>query len=127
MASAIRTKSRARAPGETRQPAIRSACCKTLLADRFQLKMHRESREMQVYNLVVGSSGPKIKPVLCRPAEDGRRRLIRVADSQCGTPISPSPNSITDIMSQFDRPLLDKTGLTGAFDFTLEYRPQPPA
>jgi len=36
------------------------------------------------------------------------------------------PEFIAEIMSQFDRPLLDKTGLTGGFDFTLEYRPQPP-
>jgi uncharacterized protein (TIGR03435 family) len=34
----------------------------TLLADRFQLKLHHETRELPVYALVVGKNGPKLKP-----------------------------------------------------------------
>ena len=117
----------ARAPGET--PPTRDqvrAMLQTLLADRFQLKMHRESREMPVYNLVVGSGGPKIKPSTSTDppkmgGEGSSGSQIRMRYSNF-----PIPEFIAEIMSQFDRPLLDKTGLTGGFDFTLEYRPQPP-
>ena len=98
----------------------------TLLADRFQLRMHRESREMPVYNLLVGSGGPKIRPSNStdpRKMEGegsfGSQVRIRYTNFSIA-------DFIAEIMSQFDRPLLDKTGLTGGFDFTLEYRAQPP-
>ncbi len=66
----------------------------TLLADRFQLKLHREQRELPVYALTVGKSGSKLKEI--------------PADSQSGM----SVQSLISILAHFvDRPVLDKTGL----------------
>jgi uncharacterized protein (TIGR03435 family) len=43
----------------------------TLLTDRFKLAVHRETRQEQVYSLVVGKSGSKLQD-----AGDGRKNLI---------------------------------------------------
>lgn len=117
----------ARAPGETAptRGEVR-AMLQGLLADRFQLQMHRESREMPVYNLLVGSGAPKIKPSSSTdvPRMEGEGSFgaqVRVRYTNFSI-----ADFVIDMMSQFDRPLLDKTGLTGGFDFTLEYRSQPP-
>ncbi len=66
----------------------------TLLADRFELKSHREQRELAVYHLVLAKNGPKLKEI--------------PADSKSGA----SMQGLTRIIGNFvDRPVLDKTGL----------------
>ena len=91
----------------------------TMLADRFQLKIHRESKELAVYALIVGKSGPKLKEsTAAGPA--GYR----------GTPgqFTFSNGSITSLVSfltnRVDRHVLDRTGLTGSYDFKLEWTPE---
>ena len=55
----------------------------SMLEDRFQLKAHLETREMPIYNLVVGKDGPKIKK-----SEDQTPPPITAASRQ---PCSPAP------------------------------------
>jgi uncharacterized protein (TIGR03435 family) len=45
----------------------------TLLEDRFKLKVHRETREMSVYKVVIAKNGPKLKAAGRRVQADGRR------------------------------------------------------
>jgi uncharacterized protein (TIGR03435 family) len=118
----------ARAPGE-RAPSIDEAraMLRTLLADRFKLRVHRETKEMQVYALVVGKNGPRLKAssasdqcsVHTALASDGRNN--EETFSNC--PIERLADRLTNIG---DRPVLDQTGLTGNYDFRLvaipEYR-----
>jgi uncharacterized protein (TIGR03435 family) len=90
----------------------------TLLADRFQLKLHRETREIAVYDLVVAKNGPKLKESAgAKPAEDpvtvGTIERWSFTDRTI-------PGLIDLIKATVDRPILDKTGLTGHYDFSIE-------
>ena len=107
-----------------------------LLADRFGLKTHKEDREQSVYLLVVGKDGPKLQegketdmhPVLGpdgQPLVQGRmefRPLPTGGDRVRGYNVSTS--ILADfLVLQLSRPVLDKTGLTGSYTFTLEWTP----
>jgi uncharacterized protein (TIGR03435 family) len=89
----------------------------TLLADRFQLKFHRETRELPVYLLVVAKSGPRL-----HEAENplhgiaGRPRSIesKGADMQA---------LAATLARRLGYTVIDKTGLTGSYDFTLTFDP----
>jgi uncharacterized protein (TIGR03435 family) len=87
-----------------------------LLADRFHLKLHKEIREGPVYTLSIAKSGLKMNPVAA-----GKNRTA---------PISDAPNYLCywlGLKLQYDqRPVVDKTGLTGTYDFKLSFRPQLP-
>ena len=118
----------ARAPGDA-VPTVAQVrqMMQTLLADRFQLRVSRRNEVMPVYNLVVAPSGAKLKP----SASADSAPLIRAEGSvgvhvrqQC---VNLSMADLVEMVRrQFDRPLLDKTGLTGGFDFSLDYVWQPP-
>ena len=110
-----------------------------LLEDRFKLKIHRETRELPVYALVLAKGGSKMKEVTA-PSPDaspvasgsaGRTGAgggpgISVSGGRGGvmtaTGTSMSINAlIHTISTSLDRPLIDKTGLTGYYDFSLEW------
>lgn len=89
-----------------------------LLADRFGLIFHRETKALVVYSLVVGKTGPKLKeggtkgPYLSRPAPG---KLV-------GTRASMA--ALTRALSgSLGRPINDETGLKGQYDFTLTWTP----
>jgi uncharacterized protein (TIGR03435 family) len=96
---------------------------RTLLSERFQLKIHRDMKEMPVYILAVAGSGLKMK-----------RRADGDANAPGGMPIAgakiPGRNTTIQFLAYglqelLDRPVLDKTGVTGRFDFDLSWRPDP--
>jgi uncharacterized protein (TIGR03435 family) len=98
----------------------------SLLADRFKLKVHHETREMQVYALVVGKNGPKLKD----SAPDanpmayfnvvGRNYRVTRAKATMDDVVQAIGNSF------LDRPVLDQTGLTGTYNLSLTYTPDIP-
>lgn len=97
-----------------------------LLADRFHLKLHHDSKEVAVYNLVVDKNGPKMKEsspgTECKPEMlEASGALFRVKFSNCAV-----PDFLKLIASTVDRPLIDRTGLKPAYDFTLEFTPRRP-
>ena len=88
-----------------------------LLEDRFQLKIHRETKELPAYVLVVGKSGPKIqasKDSLV-PAGLGVGRGSITARSV------PIANVATALSRLLGRPVVDETQLSGNYDFKLHY------
>lgn len=91
----------------------------TLLADRFRLKLHHETRELPVYDLVVGKNGMKLKE------STGASAPQPVTFSAPLVRFNLSDKSMADFIGvlagNVDRPVLDKTGLTGRYDFTLEF------
>jgi uncharacterized protein (TIGR03435 family) len=102
------------------QPSLRQlqSMTKKLLADRFQLKMHSESRELSVYALTVAKDGPKFTK------SKGDPNLLGDENDQNHNGIvtqSITNMSMTDftlVMQYYvDRPLVDQTGLTGKWDF----------
>jgi uncharacterized protein (TIGR03435 family) len=95
-----------------------------LLADRFQLKLHRDQKELSVYHLVVAKKSPKLKP--SAPEE----KFGQTFDQATPGSIRSSFTKIT--MADFvhlvsvyaDRPVIDKTGLDGEYDYSIEWTPQ---
>lgn len=95
----------------------------TLLADRFKLKVHFETREMPVYALVIAKGGPKLTP-----AKDGESsRLVTLPDNEQETEMTASAVTLDQFVHSplwggGGRLVVDQTGLKGTYDFTLKWR-----
>jgi uncharacterized protein (TIGR03435 family) len=94
----------------------------TLLVDRFGLKFHRDTKEMPVYALVVGKNGPKLK----ESAPDAEK-LLTLGSADGHTRMTVTKGDMAQLVGEFsningvDRPTVDKTGLTGAYDYQLDW------
>ena len=118
----------ARAPGDATPDLTQvREMTQTLLAERFQLKVSRSNQVMPVYNLTVAPGGPKLKPA---SFPDDPPQTRNEGSTRAHARLRYRNFSMADLVEavrrQFDRPLLDKTGLTGGFDFSLDYEEQPP-
>jgi uncharacterized protein (TIGR03435 family) len=105
-----------------------------LLEDRFQLKIHRETREGPVYFLTVARGGPKLHSFIegsCTPWSVPPPPL-QPGTKYCGSMISgisPSVEVLGATLDEFSktlrlvvgRPVIDKTGITGRFDIRAEF------
>jgi uncharacterized protein (TIGR03435 family) len=89
-----------------------------LLADRFQLKFHRETRELPEYLLVVAKNGSKLHEAEKNPRRGTQGNPGKIVGMGVG---------VADLVIALGRRLgytvIDKTGLTGLYDFTLTYDP----
>jgi uncharacterized protein (TIGR03435 family) len=111
----------ARADGTpTREQA--DAMLQTLLADRFHVKLHREMKDLPVYDLVIAKNGPKLKE---SPAD--ATSMISIQGTTGPQKRTYSKSTVaglaTGLAGAAGRPVIDKTGLTGSYDFSLEYSP----
>jgi uncharacterized protein (TIGR03435 family) len=87
-----------------------------LLADRFKLAMHRETRTLPVYELLVGKNGPKFQ----KTQSEGES-LFQPSNKMTITIARMPMAQFMDFLSQPLRmPVLDKTGLKGRYDFKLD-------
>jgi uncharacterized protein (TIGR03435 family) len=113
----------------------------SLLEDRLQLKIHRETRELPVYELLVAKGGSKMSlsadqspekppepgspplsmPQRGAPAPRGMMKMGRGSLETNGVPIS---NFIMGLSQQLGRPVIDKTGLKGFYDIKLQWSPE---
>lgn len=93
-----------------------------LLADRFHLTFHYEQRELSVYALSLDKGGPKLTPTTRQPS-DGTN--FSYTNQVVLTVKNASMATVADGMqaSFLDRPVVDHTGLTGRYDFTLKWTP----
>ncbi len=91
-----------------------------LLADRFQLTIHRDTKELPVYALVVGKNGPKLK----ESASNGPGAQIRMGRGV----INGQAMGMGMLASELSRPLgrtvIDRTGLKGQYEIKLEWTPE---
>ena len=105
---------------------------RSLVAERFKLTQHSEMREMRVYELVIGKSGPKI-----RPSSDGENPTARAGfhfhgdlrqfADLLGVQLSiPAPVNPAEPVRASASPILvlDKTELPGIFDFSVDIHPE---
>lgn len=119
------------------------AMWRNLLTERFGVALHHESKELQVEELVIAKGGPKLKESKEDPATpppEGPPKLNHgeLAGPGLVTRIFPDPHGpraltvakaqpisqlATMLTNQLHRPVLDKTGLTGKYDFSLEFAP----
>jgi bla regulator protein blaR1 len=90
-----------------------------LLAERFQLAVHRETKEQSVYALVIGKSGSKLKET---KGEGRRMGITRGKIDAQGVPLQIFVQNLSSLLG---RPVLDQTGLKGDYDFELSWTPDP--
>jgi uncharacterized protein (TIGR03435 family) len=104
-------------------PAQFRQMVKSLLADRFQLKLHTEMREMPVYAIVVGKGGIKFKESEADPdvmglySLKGRNNVITLPRATMSDLVDAVANGM------LDRPVVEHTGLTGTYSIKLTYTP----
>jgi len=97
------------------------AMLRTLIEDRFQLKMHRESKEMPVYELVQGKAGVKLDKAE-QPTAPARVMMEGYGDGVMhATIVSANMSNFSDMLGRWtDRPVIDKTGIADKFDIKLD-------
>ena len=115
-----------------------------LLAERFGLVVHTETRELPVYELIVASADGRLGPRISAAKIDcmaamiaaGRGKGEMPPPSQCGgsggsgrisTRGAIMPSFVRSLSGLTGRIVLDRTGLTGGFDFDLEFAPESAA
>jgi uncharacterized protein (TIGR03435 family) len=150
--------------------AARQHMLQLLLADRFKLTLHRETKELAVYNLVVAKGGPKLQESKPEDKSADAEKLTKegLAKSLAEKGGSSGPSSVSSggssggggksvllggagganisfsrggsrnmngrgatmeglaatLANICNRPVFDKTGLTGKYDYKLEYAPE---
>ncbi len=91
---------------------------KALLAERFQLLTHTESKEQSVYVLVVAKNGPVLREAKPDASPMIRKQGTTITGAGIGMAML-----VLNLANSVNRPVLDKTGLTGKYDFKLEWSP----
>jgi uncharacterized protein (TIGR03435 family) len=121
----------ARMPDGTNKEQLR-LMLRSLLAERFHLKEHSENRSMRVYELTVGQGGPRIHPIEAGGATTAgpgfhfhgeMRQFADLLAVQFSIPAIDNPN-VPVKAGGAPIPVLDKTGLQGVYDFSVEQRPE---
>ncbi len=92
------------------------AMLKALLAERFQLKMSKESKPLPAYALVVAKSGLKLE----KAAESGGTSWGGAMMTAQGRPMGDIANMIA---SRLGRPVIDRTGAGGIFNLKMHFAP----
>jgi uncharacterized protein (TIGR03435 family) len=141
----------AKAEGNPSGRMMQGPMLQALLEDRFRLKLHREAREIPVYDLIVAKGGFKLQPLKagsCTPFDPFKSSepgitpadLIAGLAKTCGSITSRRPEGPGDpatvefhgmsmdeiaqhLSRPLDRPVVNKTGIAGMFDVHLEFAP----
>jgi uncharacterized protein (TIGR03435 family) len=90
-----------------------------LLADRFSLKVHRETRQLPVLALTVGKRSAKLS-LAHDPSGDRAERMGKEKNEWRNITMA---RLIAILEARYRRRILDRTGLTGTYDFHLSYDP----
>jgi uncharacterized protein (TIGR03435 family) len=95
---------------------------RTLMADRFQLRLHHDTKELPIYALTIGKNGPKMRAR--KDGDGGAAFTLLIGGPRWPVRNAPMAQMVSVLqMVVLDRPVLDKTGLTGNFDFDLVWTP----
>jgi len=132
-------------PGPNGPPSAMFVMLRNLLAERFQLTVHRETKESPIYALVLARADGKLGPQL-RPAATDCAALMAAARGRGAPPPPPAPGErmpcgmrmfpgnlsggsssmaqLTNVLARFvNRTVVDKTGLSGTYDLDLQWTP----
>jgi uncharacterized protein (TIGR03435 family) len=110
---------------------------RSLLADRFKLKLDHQTKELPIYALVVAKGGPKLTPTKLNPdvppspqaKAPPQGPMLRMAPGRLEAKMTPITALAEVLGNQPDlggRLVVDQTGIQGKYDFTLEFAPERP-
>ena len=101
-------------------PQMMGPLMQSLLAERFQLKFHRETRELTVGALIVAAGGSKVKA-----STEGEASGMNTSGGPHRSQVAATATSMellaAYVGNRLDRIVVDQTGLRGSYDFTLEW------
>jgi uncharacterized protein (TIGR03435 family) len=98
----------------------RAELLQPLLADRFRLKLHHESREFPAYALIVAKGRPKLRASPPENIVDGKSKTPRCPQRDNNDYTNCSMADLAQVLSFVTRRLVvDQTGLKGRYDFNL--------
>ena len=127
------------------QDTRRQQMLRSLLEERFQLKIHREQRQVPDYELVVAKGGPKLQPGRVEPdpnapkERDGKPAMSSSLRMRGPGKVQAQNFGMQQLASYLSQPtagvgrlVVDKTGLTDKYNFSLDWAPdfsmmKPPA
>jgi uncharacterized protein (TIGR03435 family) len=91
-----------------------------LLAERFKLRFHRETKQLPVYSMTVAKGGPKLKPHVGddEPTMTGRTGSGKASIADTRTSVAKLADTLGE---HTDRIVIDNTGLKGVYDFKLDW------
>ena len=114
-------------------PRQRNALLQALLADRFKLKLHHETKELPMYDMVVAKGGLRLKALApVEPSADAAKNpdaakshgMMSMGPGMFkgqGLPMTDVANELSYVL---EHTVVDKTGLTGDYDFDLKWTPE---
>jgi uncharacterized protein (TIGR03435 family) len=108
----------------------------SLLADRFKLKIHRETRELPVYELTIAKGQPRLESSGAGPMNltiEGKH--LTVKPGECSTSMwndgshiichgAAMERIVAEVSGGLYAPVVDRTGLTGTYDLHVRYMPE---
>jgi uncharacterized protein (TIGR03435 family) len=110
---------------ESERPLTMAQCrrmLQTLLAERFGLKVHRDTQDMPMYALVVAKNGPRLKAVAADAVGGGS-----VRPGERGIHMETTKGTLAQLAAQLSftagHPVVDRTGLQGYYAYTLDWFP----
>jgi uncharacterized protein (TIGR03435 family) len=121
-------------PLDVTRPDTLASMVQSLLEDRFKLTSHQEMKELPLYNLTVSKGGPKVKlsedqtpPPALAATGAGQRGTIARGGIRLGRSDLEAKAQSMDLLATAlgalyaGRPVVDKTGLHGLYDFQLRW------
>ena len=88
-----------------------------LLADRFQLKFHRETRQIKMQVLILAKGGPKFQV----SKDQDQKEQVNIRQGEISGTGIPFGHFVTILQAQLGYPLINETGLSGKYDLALKY------
>lgn len=116
------------------KPEDRMGMLQSVLAERFHVAVHTETKTMPIYDMVVANGGVKMtaspEPPAAPDAKPGdppknRTRLMMRPGQMDGTDM-PTTFIANQVANVLQKNVVDKTGLTGKYNFTLKYQDENP-
>jgi len=109
----------------------RQRMLQTILSERFNLTIHRDTKELQVYSLIVAKNGPKLQEVKLDDVDPSKPKTgpapgsAQMTSGGGGGQMRGFASSLANLTSMLTnylrRPVIDRTGLTGIYDYTLRW------